>query len=78
MNVWVTKWNTEEQMIQIRTYIDSTISQRMLHENEVWWNATYRLERPKFLPGPAGMPNMTELEEFIAEIDRSHHQGLDH
>lgn len=50
----------------------------MLHENEVWWNATYRLERPKFLPGPAGMPNMTELEEFIAEIDRSHHQGLDH
>ena len=65
-------------MIQIRTYIDATITQKMLHENEIWWNATEHLERPEFLPGPGGMPNMTELEQFMAESDQLHYQRLKH
>ena len=45
----------------------------MLHENEIWWNATRYTDHTEFEPGPAGMPNLTELEQLMPEKDRPKH-----
>ena len=60
-------------MIKVRTYIDSTRVSQMLHGNEIWWNATRDTDHTQFEPGPAGMPNLTELEQLMPEGDRPKH-----
>ena len=74
VNVWVTRWSQHEQMIEVRTYIDSTRVSQMLHENEIWWNATRYTDHTEFEPGPAGMPNLTELEQLMPEDDLPKHK----
>ena len=73
INVWVTRWSQHEQMIEVRTYVDSTKVTQILHENEIWWNATRFTDHTEFEPGPAGMPNLTELEQLMPEGDRPKH-----
>ena len=60
-------------MIQVRTYVDSTKVMQILHENEYWWNSTRDTDHREFEPGPAGMPNLTELEQLLPEKDRPQH-----
>ena len=72
-HVWVTRWSKEEQMVQVRTYVDSISTTNMLQQNEVWWNATTTTIRSEFEPGPAGMPNLTYLEKFVSKKDRPQH-----
>lgn len=40
VNVWVTQWDHNQQMAEIRTYIDSTRISEALEKNEIWWNGT--------------------------------------
>ncbi|KAJ5586372.1 hypothetical protein N7450_006159 [Penicillium hetheringtonii] len=40
VNVWVTQWDHNQQMAEIRTYIDSTRIPEALEKNEIWWNGT--------------------------------------
>lgn len=60
-------------MIEVRTYVDSTITIQMLRDNEVWTNATSDTDRPDFEPGPAGMPDLAALEQLMPEKDRPQH-----
>ena len=60
-------------MVQVRTYVDSTVTIQMLRENEIWWNATSDTDRTEFEPGPAGMPSLTHLEQVVSKKDRPQH-----
>ncbi|KAF9890983.1 hypothetical protein FE257_005240 [Aspergillus nanangensis] len=39
INVWVTRWK-DDQMVEMRTYVDSPEIINALHKNEIWWNGT--------------------------------------
>ncbi|RAK83694.1 hypothetical protein BO79DRAFT_160229 [Aspergillus costaricaensis CBS 115574] len=68
INVWVTKWY-QDQMVEIRTYIDAPKIMDALHKNEIWWNGTSERENMLYMPGPAGMPDLKELEGFMGYPD---------
>lgn len=57
-------------MVEVRTYIDSTKVTQLLHENESWWNSTRHVEHLEWMPGPSGMPNLTELYALMPLEDR--------
>ncbi|OOF92163.1 hypothetical protein ASPCADRAFT_30186, partial [Aspergillus carbonarius ITEM 5010] len=68
VNVWVTRWY-EDQMVEIRTYIDAPKIMDALHKNEIWWNGTTARENWQYMPGPAGMPDLKELEGYMGYPD---------
>ncbi|PYI09969.1 hypothetical protein BO78DRAFT_458789 [Aspergillus sclerotiicarbonarius CBS 121057] len=68
VNVWVTRWH-EDQMVEIRTYIDAPKIMDALHKNEIWWNGTTDRENWRYMPGPAGMPDLKELEGYMGYPD---------
>ncbi|KAH8799342.1 hypothetical protein F5884DRAFT_869180 [Xylogone sp. PMI_703] len=70
INVWITRWSEKEQMVEVRTYIDSMKVTQLLHENENWWNSTRHIHHYEWMPGPTGMPNLTELYSLMPEEDR--------
>nr|QTE75988.1 ZopL4 [Diffractella curvata]BBU42022.1 putative hypothetical protein [Diffractella curvata] len=71
INVWVTRWSSDrKQMIEVRTYIDSMKVSQLLHENENWWNSTRHIHHYEWMPGPNGMPNLSELYALMPEQDR--------
>jgi len=57
-------------MVEIRTYIDSMKVTQLLHESENWWNGSRHVHHYEWMPGPYGMPNMTELYALMPEEDR--------
>ncbi|RAK95162.1 uncharacterized protein BO80DRAFT_419603 [Aspergillus ibericus CBS 121593] len=68
INVWVTRWH-ENQMVEVRTYIDAPKIMDALHKNEIWWNGTTERENWRYMPGPAGMPDLKELEGYMGYPD---------
>ncbi|GKZ18611.1 hypothetical protein AbraIFM66951_007631 [Aspergillus brasiliensis] len=40
-----------------------------LHKNEIWWNGTSERENMLYMPGPAGMPDLKELEGYMGYPD---------
>ncbi|EIT80456.1 hypothetical protein AO1008_07331 [Aspergillus oryzae 100-8] len=52
VNVWVTRWY-QDQMVEIRTYIDAPRIMDALHKNELWWNGTTFRDNVHYMPGPA-------------------------
>ena len=56
-------------MVEIRTYIDAPRIMDALHKNEIWWNGTTLRDNLQYMPGPAGMPNLTELEGLMGYPD---------
>ncbi|KAJ5099816.1 hypothetical protein N7532_006817 [Penicillium argentinense] len=69
VNVWVTRWDHNKQMVEIRTYIDQGRITEALHQNEIWWNASSARDNLRYMPGPAGMPNLEELEDLLGYPD---------
>lgn len=69
VNVWVTRWDHNKQMVEIRTYIDAPRITEALHKNEIWWNGTSERDNLQYMPGPAGMPNLEELEDLMGYPD---------
>ncbi|KAE8362950.1 hypothetical protein BDV27DRAFT_130744 [Aspergillus caelatus] len=68
VNVWVTRWY-QDQMVEIRTYIDAPRIMDALHKNELWWNGTTFRDNVHYMPGPAGMPDLKELEDLMGYPD---------
>lgn len=68
VNVWVTRWH-RNQMVEIRTYIDAPRITDALHKNEIWWNGTTFRDNLQYMPGPAGMPDLKELEGLMGYPD---------
>jgi hypothetical protein len=56
-------------MVEIRTYIDAMKVTQLIHESESWWNSTRHLEHLEWMPGPYGMPNLTELYSLMPPED---------
>lgn len=76
INVWVTRWDAEKkQMVEIRTYIDAMKVTQLIHESEGWWNGSRHLHHYEWMPGPYGMPNLTELYALMPEEDRPKGRG---
>ncbi|KAE8387942.1 hypothetical protein BDV23DRAFT_185803 [Aspergillus alliaceus] len=69
VNVWVTKWDANKQMVEIRTYIDAPRIMDALSKNELWWNGSTSRENVHYVPGPAGMPDLKELEDLMGYPD---------
>ncbi|KAJ5665076.1 uncharacterized protein N7477_007524 [Penicillium maclennaniae] len=68
VNVWVTRWH-RNQMVEIRTYIDGPRIMEALHKNEIWWNGTTMRDNVQYMPGPAGMPDLKQLEDMMGYPD---------
>lgn len=68
VNVWVTRWH-RNQMVEIRTYIDAPRIMEALHKNEIWWNGTTVRDNVQYMPGPAGMPDLKQLEDMMGYPD---------
>jgi hypothetical protein len=66
--VWVTRWY-RNQMVEIRTYIDAPRIMDALHKNEIWWNGTTARDNLQYMPGPAGMPDLKQLEDMMGYPD---------
>ena len=51
---WVTRWNTEGLIVEVRSYTDSALIHRAITENE---SGEYRYtdQRDTLVPGPAGI-----------------------
>ncbi|KKK21250.1 hypothetical protein P175DRAFT_0554049 [Aspergillus ochraceoroseus IBT 24754] len=73
VNVWVTRWH-HGQMVEIRTFVDQGRITEALHKNELWWNATSNRENLQYMPGPAGMPDLKELEKYLGYPDGRKYQ----
>jgi hypothetical protein len=56
---WVTRWNTEGIIVQVRAYLDSALVQRAITENESGEH-TYTDQRAVLAPGPVGINCATE------------------
>ncbi|OKO99935.1 hypothetical protein PENSUB_8152 [Penicillium subrubescens] len=70
VNVWVTRWHARtKQMVEIRTYIDAPRIMDALHKNELWWNGTTFRDNLQYMPGPAGMPDLKQLEDLMGYPD---------
>jgi hypothetical protein len=52
-------------MVEIRTYIDAPKIMDALHKNEIRWNGTTMRDNLLYMPGPAGMPDMKEIEGLL-------------
>ncbi|KAJ5689092.1 hypothetical protein N7462_003484 [Penicillium macrosclerotiorum] len=68
VNVWVTRW-FRKQMVEIRTYIDAPRIMDALYKNEIWWNGTTVRDNVQYMPGPAGMPDLKQLEDLMGYPD---------
>ena len=55
---WMTRWNAEGQIVQVRAYLDSALVAKVVTENETPTNSTFTSQRDTFEPGPGGMPDM--------------------
>ena len=51
---WVTRWNDEGFIVQVRAWFDSALVSRVITENEVP-EYTYRDQRTALEPGPVGV-----------------------
>lgn len=51
---WITRWNTEGQIIQVRAYLDSALVAKSVFENEIPTNSTFTTLRDTIVPGPGG------------------------
>ncbi|KAJ5461294.1 uncharacterized protein N7458_002846 [Penicillium daleae] len=70
VNVWVTRWHPQtKQMVEIRTYIDAPRIMDALHKNELWWNGTTFRDNFQYMPGPAGLPDLKQLEGLMGYPD---------
>jgi hypothetical protein len=58
-------------MVEIRTYIDAPMIIDALHKNEIWWNGTTLRDNLQYMPGPAGMPDLKEIEKMMGYPDGS-------
>lgn len=70
--VWATRWDPDDKRVrQVRTYVDSGWTTTAILGNEASTNASWRDTRTDFIPGPYGMPNLTEILGFpqVREID---------
>ncbi|KAJ5958341.1 uncharacterized protein N7479_005491 [Penicillium vulpinum] len=72
-NVWFTRWY-RDQMVEIRTYIDAPKIMEALHKNEIWWNGTTLRDNLQYMPGPAGMPDLKEIEGMMGYPDGRKYQ----
>lgn len=73
VNVWVTRWY-RGQMVEIRTYIDAGRINDGLFKNEIWWNGTTFRDNVQYMPGPAGMPDLRQLEQLMGYPDGSKYE----
>jgi hypothetical protein len=51
---WVTRWNTEGIIVEVRAYFDSALVQRIITENESGVH-TYKEERQTLMEGSIGL-----------------------
>jgi hypothetical protein len=51
---WVTRWNTDWNIVEVRSYLDSALVQRAITENESA-EYTYTDQRDTLKPGPVGI-----------------------
>lgn len=51
---WVTRWNTDGYIVEVRSYLDSALVQRAITENESG-EYTYTDQRSTLKPGPVGI-----------------------
>lgn len=65
----MTRWDHNQQMVEIRTYIDAGRIMEALHKNEIWWNGTTARDHLQYMPGPVGMPDLKELEDLMGYPD---------
>jgi hypothetical protein len=72
----VTRWDEEKkQMVEIRTYIDAMKVTQLIHESENWWNGSRHVHHYEWMPGPSGMPNLTELYALMPPADQPKGRG---
>lgn len=50
---WVTRWNTDGVMVEVRGYVDSALIYKAITENESG-EYTYTDKRDVLMPGPVG------------------------
>jgi hypothetical protein len=73
LGLWVSRWNSDLQIDEVKTYVDAGKIITTLQQNEIWWNSTEHITHTEFVPGPGGMPpwlNATGVEEWDAEKGR--------
>ena len=58
---WVTRWNAEGQIVQVRAYLDSVLVAKAIFENEAPTNANYSTIRETIYAGPGPLPNLTAI-----------------
>lgn len=73
MTAWTTRWH-RGQVVEIRAYVDSTPIIDILCKNEDWKNCATFHDNVSYRPGPAGMPNMKELEGLLSYPDGSKYE----
>ncbi|CAF9941823.1 hypothetical protein IMSHALPRED_002919 [Imshaugia aleurites] len=48
---WATRWDTQQQIVQVRAYLDSALVAKSIFENELSTNSTYHTPRTVLEPG---------------------------
>lgn len=51
---WMTRWNNQGQIVQVRAYLDSALVAKSVFENEGPTNSTFTTVRDTLEPGPGG------------------------
>ena len=54
--MWVSRWDENKLLREVRTYVDAGQIMRTLWDNEIWWNSSDRVTHYDIMPGPGGLP----------------------
>nr|A0A348HAX8.1 RecName: Full=Dimerizing cyclase phiC; AltName: Full=Phomoidride biosynthesis cluster protein C; Flags: Precursor [fungal sp. ATCC 74256]BBG28500.1 putative hypothetical protein [fungal sp. ATCC 74256] len=55
-SLWVSRWDEDKLLREVRTYVDAGQIMRTLWDNEIWWNSSDRVTHYDIMPGPGGLP----------------------
>lgn len=55
-SLWVSRWDENKLLREVRTYVDAGQIMRTLWDNEIWWNSSDRVTHYDVMAGPGGLP----------------------
>ena len=55
---WVSRWDDDRIIQEVRTYVDAGQIIRTLWDNEIYMNSSDRVTHRDFVPGPGGLPDI--------------------
>jgi hypothetical protein len=58
---WVTSWDKNGMILQVRAYLDSALVAKAITENENTTNATYTTIRDVVYAGPGEIPDISAI-----------------